>query len=73
MLATVLNAENSTFRTPKVFVLVSSCMTWAKTKRDAGDEETPLGEEDYRRRRAHPSFKTHLNAEKLVIKMGKDV
>ena len=31
----------------------------------------PFTEEDYRRRKPHPNFKTHISAEKLVIKLGK--
>lgn len=31
----------------------------------------PFTEEDYRKRKAHPNFKSHLSAEKLVIKLGK--
>jgi adenylate kinase len=46
-------------------------MTWAKTKIDAEDSEASLSEEDYRKRRAHPNFKTHLELEKEVIKNGK--
>lgn len=33
----------------------------------------PFTDEDYRRRRAHPHFKQHIAAEKLVVKLGKTV
>jgi len=35
------------------------------------DPEMPFTEEDYRKRKAHPNFKSHLSCEKLVIKLGK--
>lgn len=35
------------------------------------DPEISFTEDDYRRRRAHPNFKSHISAEKLVIKHGK--
>lgn len=31
----------------------------------------PFTEEDYRKRKAHPNFKSHLSCEKLAIKLGK--
>ncbi|XP_068198505.1 adenylate kinase 7-like isoform X2 [Antennarius striatus] len=35
------------------------------------DEADMISEEDFRRRRPHPSFKSHNNLEKLVLKLGK--
>ncbi len=35
------------------------------------DPELPLTEDDYRRRKGHPNFKTQLATEKTVIKAGK--
>ncbi|XP_028919117.1 adenylate kinase 7 isoform X1 [Ornithorhynchus anatinus] len=56
----------------KTFILLSTVMTWARTKPfDPDDPEIPFTEEDYRRRKAHPNFIDHLNAEKTVIKLGK--
>ena len=37
------------------------------------DPELPFTDEDYRKRRAHPNFKKHIDLEKLVVKMGKTV
>jgi hypothetical protein len=37
------------------------------------DPEVPFTEEDFRRRKPHPNFKEHLNAEKTVLKFGKTV
>ncbi|NWS51506.1 KAD7 kinase, partial [Chunga burmeisteri] len=40
--------------------------TWA-----ASDPEIPFTDEDYRRRKSHPNFMDHINAEKLILKLGK--
>ena len=37
------------------------------------DSEIPFTEEDYRRRKHHPNFLDHINAEKMVLKFGKKV
>ncbi|XP_055274472.1 adenylate kinase 7 isoform X3 [Moschus berezovskii] len=37
------------------------------------DSEVPFTEEDYRRRKQHPNFLNHINAEKMVLKFGKNV
>lgn len=56
----------------KIFILISSVMTWARSKPlDPDDPEIPFTEDDYRRRKPHPNFKEHLSAEKTVMKMGK--
>ncbi|XP_060021477.1 adenylate kinase 7 isoform X4 [Lagenorhynchus albirostris] len=69
-----LNEEISHFEKRKVFILVSTVMTWARSKPlDPGDSEIPFTEEDYRRRKHHPNFLDHINAEKLVLKLGKKV
>lgn len=52
-------------------IAISTVMTWAKTKTDPDDPEAPLIEDDYRRRKAHPNFKNHLEAEKSILKFGK--
>ncbi|CAH1263996.1 AK7 [Branchiostoma lanceolatum] len=67
-----LHAELEHFDNPKMFILLSSVMTWAKSKPlDPDDPEIPFTEDDYRRRKPHPNFKNHISAEKLVIKNGK--
>jgi len=53
---------------PITFILLSSIMTWTKTQ--PSEDEVPFSDEDYRRRRAHPNFKEHHSAEKLIIKLG---
>lgn len=67
-----MNAEIDTFTSSKTFICISSAMTWARTKPvDPDDPEMPFTEEDYRKRKGHPNFKSHLSAEKLIIKLGK--
>ncbi|XP_052042646.1 adenylate kinase 7 [Apodemus sylvaticus] len=68
-----LNEEVSHFEKRKVFILLSTVMTWARSKPlDPDDNEVPFTEEDYRRRKHHPNFLDHINAEKLVLKFGKN-
>ncbi|KAJ8045225.1 Adenylate kinase 7 [Holothuria leucospilota] len=67
-----LHAELERFESPKMFILISTVMTWSKSKPvDPDDPEIPFTEEDYRRRKPHANFKNHISAEKLVIKLGK--
>ncbi|XP_074183069.1 adenylate kinase 7 isoform X1 [Rhinolophus sinicus] len=68
-----LNEEISHFEKRKVFILVSTVMTWARSKPlDPDDSDIPFTEEDYRRRKNHPNFLDHINAEKMVLKFGKN-
>ncbi|XP_061098822.1 adenylate kinase 7-like isoform X2 [Conger conger] len=67
-----LHSEINNFGGPKMFILISTVMTWALTKPiDPDDLDIPFTEEDYRRRRPHPNFKEHISIERLVLKMGK--
>ncbi|KAJ8409139.1 hypothetical protein AAFF_G00241600 [Aldrovandia affinis] len=67
-----LNSEIHHFGGPKIFILISTVMTWALTKPiDTDDIDIPFTEDDYRRRRPHPNFKEHISVERLVLKMGK--
>ncbi|NWY53563.1 KAD7 kinase, partial [Chionis minor] len=67
-----LHMEIEHFVTPKLFILISTIMSWAKSKPpDPEDPEIPFTDEDYRRRKSHPNFIDHINAEKLVLKLGK--
>lgn len=69
---TALQAEMENFKSRKMFILVSTVMTWAMTKPQNPDEtDVLLTEEEYRRRRPHPSFRNHNNLEKLVLKLGR--
>ncbi|KFW09825.1 Adenylate kinase 7, partial [Fulmarus glacialis] len=70
--ASALHIEIEHFATPKLFILISTIMSWAKSKPpDPEDPEIPFTDEDYRRRKSHPNFMDHINAEKLILKLGK--
>ncbi|NXY48108.1 KAD7 kinase, partial [Ceuthmochares aereus] len=70
--ATELHMEIEHFTTPKLFILISTIMSWANSKPpDPEDPEIPFLDEDYRRRKSHPRFIDHINAEKLILKLGK--
>ncbi|KAJ7383963.1 Adenylate kinase 7 [Desmophyllum pertusum] len=59
-----LHAELENFKTMKVFICLSTVMTWARSKPlDPDDPEISFTEDDYRRRRAHPNFKSHIREE----------
>ncbi|KAK1793143.1 hypothetical protein P4O66_011555 [Electrophorus voltai] len=67
-----LHKEIDAFAESKMFILISTVMTWATSKPvDPDDPEIPFTEEDYRRRKPHPNFKDHIAVEKLVVKLGK--
>ncbi|KAK2864252.1 hypothetical protein Q7C36_003406 [Tachysurus vachellii] len=67
-----LQSEIEHFTFPKIYILVSTVMTWANTKpADPDSPEIPVKEEDYTRKKPHPNFKEHANAEKLVLNLGK--
>ncbi|XP_031178441.1 adenylate kinase 7-like [Sander lucioperca] len=69
---TALHDEMGNFKSRKMFILVSSVMTWAMTKPQNPEEtDVMLTEEEFRRKRPHPSFKNHNNLEKLVLKLGR--
>ncbi|XP_045919021.1 adenylate kinase 7 isoform X1 [Micropterus dolomieu] len=66
-----LHNEMSHFSGPKMFILISTVMTWACSKPVKHDGlELPFTDEIFRKRRAHPNFKQHLDLEKRVVKMG---
>uniref|UniRef100_UPI0037E8AD03 adenylate kinase 7-like n=1 Tax=Semicossyphus pulcher TaxID=241346 RepID=UPI0037E8AD03 len=67
---TALQSQMENFKSQKMFILVSSVMTWAMTKVQNPDEtDVLLTEEEFIRRRPHPSFRNHNNLEKLVLKL----
>ncbi|KAM9554943.1 adenylate kinase 7 isoform 4-T4 [Guaruba guarouba] len=70
--ASALHMEIEHFTRQKLFILISTIMSWAKSKPpDPEDPEVAFTDEDYRRRKAHPNFTDHINAEKLILKLGK--
>ncbi|XP_068451610.1 adenylate kinase 7 [Clinocottus analis] len=66
---TALHKEMEHFSGPKMFILISTVMTWACSR--PVDPEVPFTEEVFWGRRAHPNFKPHIDLEKKVVKMGK--
>ncbi|KAJ3341517.1 Adenylate kinase 7 [Gonapodya sp. JEL0774] len=56
---------------PKLFVALSTVLTWARTKPEEDDPDGVLHDYEFRRRRAHPNFKANLAAEKAISKAGK--
>uniref|UniRef100_A0A803YK31 ATPase AAA-type core domain-containing protein n=1 Tax=Meleagris gallopavo TaxID=9103 RepID=A0A803YK31_MELGA len=66
-----LHMEIEHFAAPKTFILISTVMSWAKS--NPPDPVNSFTEDDYRRRKPHPNFMDHINAEKLVLKLGKNV
>ncbi|XP_039981276.1 adenylate kinase 7-like isoform X2 [Xiphias gladius] len=69
---TALHADSENFKSRKMFILVSTVMTWAMTKPQNREEpDVLLTEEEFRRRRPHPSFKNSNSLEKLVLKLGR--
>ncbi|XP_068609903.1 adenylate kinase 7-like [Brachionichthys hirsutus] len=69
---TALHAEMENYKSQKMFILVSTVMTWAMTKPHNLDKtDVLIREEDFKRRRPHPSFKSHYDLEKLVLRLGK--
>jgi len=68
----MLRDEMDLFEENKLFLCISSVLTWGKTRSaDPEDAEAPIMEEEYRRRRPHNRFKTHIDCEKLVVKCGR--
>nr|XP_057933180.1 adenylate kinase 7 isoform X2 [Doryrhamphus excisus] len=67
-----LHSKISSFTRPKMFILISTVMTWACSRAaNSGEMELPFTDDDFRRRQAHPNFKRHYELEKLVAKLGK--
>ncbi|KAL0963151.1 hypothetical protein UPYG_G00350390 [Umbra pygmaea] len=67
-----LHSKIESFTSQKMFILISSVMTWAMSKPpDPNDPEIPLTEDDIRRKKPHAKFQEHAKAEKMVLKLGK--
>ncbi|KAM9376147.1 adenylate kinase 7 [Pholidichthys leucotaenia] len=67
-----LHNQIGKFSGPKMFILVSTVMTWACSKPiDPDDLELPFTDEIFWSRKAHPNFKQHIDLEKKVVKLGK--
>ncbi|KAF3701565.1 Adenylate kinase 7 [Channa argus] len=67
-----LHNEINSFSGPKMFILISTVMTWACSKSiDPHDPELPFTDEVFWQRKAHPNFSQHIDLEKTVAKLGK--
>ncbi|XP_031327506.1 adenylate kinase 7-like isoform X2 [Photinus pyralis] len=56
----------------RVFMLISTVMTWALTKPiDPEDPSLPFTEADYKKRRSHPNYKKHIECEREVVSRGR--
>ncbi|NXB78390.1 KAD7 kinase, partial [Donacobius atricapilla] len=70
--ASALHKEIETFAKQKLFILISTVMTWGNTKPlDPENPETPFDDQHFRKRKSHPSFMDYINAEKHITKLGK--
>ncbi|XP_015487662.1 adenylate kinase 7 isoform X1 [Parus major] len=70
--ASALHKEIETFAKQKIFILISTIMTWGNTKPfDPENPENPFNESNFRKRKSHPSFMDYINAEKHIAKLGK--
>ncbi|XP_061742393.1 adenylate kinase 7-like [Nerophis ophidion] len=71
-LLSALHDKISLFSKPKMFILISTVMTWTCSQPITSDDlELPFTDDDFRRRQAHPNFQEHLELEKKVVKLGK--
>jgi len=67
-----LNEETASNDHKRVFIGLSSLLTWGNTKTsEDSDPSNPISEEEYRRRKPHPLFKNQLAVEKVIIKLQK--
>uniref|UniRef100_A0A3P8SCB6 Adenylate kinase 7a n=1 Tax=Amphiprion percula TaxID=161767 RepID=A0A3P8SCB6_AMPPE len=67
-----LHNEMENFKSRKIFILVSTVMTWAMTKpRNQDETDVLITEGEFRRRRPHPRFRNHNDLEKLVFTLKK--
>lgn len=67
-----LRSKWPTFKTPRVFILISSLHSWSNTTVPGGKEST-LSEVNYRFRRTHPLYRDLQLLERYVVASGKMV
>nr|XP_054594753.1 adenylate kinase 7 isoform X2 [Nothobranchius furzeri] len=65
---TALHARMDQFSEPKIFVLLSTVMTWVSSSSPAA---LPFTEDILRRKRGHPSFIQLMDLEMRVVRLGK--
>ncbi|TPP57507.1 adenylate kinase [Fasciola gigantica] len=67
-----LHENMATFSSQKMFILISTMLTWVKSSPlDESDPEMPFTDDDYARRKAHRGYLEHLKAEKTTVYLGK--
>ncbi|NWW39866.1 KAD7 kinase, partial [Panurus biarmicus] len=70
--ASALHKEIEAFARQKLFILISTIMTWGNTKPfDPENPEDPFNDENFLKRKPHPNFMDYINAEKRIAKLGK--
>lgn len=55
----------------QVFILISTVMTWARTRKTFMEEPGPFVDAHYRRRKPHLNYKEYLACERDVMMLGK--
>lgn len=64
----------TSFNEKRLFILISTVMTWANSKPvDPDDPEVNFVETDFKKRKPHPNYKDHIDIEKEVMLKGKKV
>lgn len=53
----------------KIFICLSTIMTWATTPVDNDEPDISFTEDDFRKRKPHPNFKKHIFIEKLALRI----
>ncbi|KAI3383192.1 hypothetical protein SNEBB_005092 [Seison nebaliae] len=70
--AEMMMKECENFVDQKMFILISNVLTWANTKQmEEEEDDAPFSEDDFRRRRPHPNYKDHFEAEKRIMFCGR--
>ncbi|PZC85369.1 hypothetical protein B5X24_HaOG201865 [Helicoverpa armigera] len=70
--ATSANVNNAGDFKKRYLILISTVMTWASTKPlDPDTPDMPFIETDFRKRKPHPNYKLHYDAENEVILMAR--
>ncbi|KAL3277400.1 hypothetical protein HHI36_012749 [Cryptolaemus montrouzieri] len=55
----------------QIFILISTVMTWARTKSTLMEEPGPFTDAYYRKRKAHLEYKDHQKCEREILSLGK--
>ncbi|VDO08861.1 unnamed protein product [Rodentolepis nana] len=70
-IAEKLYHDSFNFQERKIFILLSTVLTWSRTQYLSDeDENSSFSDIDYRRRKAHPNYDKHIAAEKEIKRLG---